>query len=181
MTLGIQPKAGYRGSEKTPERLAHEAPHKAQQQASMERRMSKGIMPATLGQLLRWYAEGWDAEVPTSIHKSDVWRDHGIHAEGGSKLGSLAYRDPFRRYLEDIASQTDEDGWFTLPMHAALERLGRRWPFGARTLFAVAQSGYDWRGVAERLHYADEFMHRYLQQALEDLWTEYREEIVRLV
>ncbi len=146
----------------------------------MERRMSRGVMPDTLGKLLRWYAEGWDAEVPTSIHKSDVWRDYGTSAEGGSKLGTPANSDPFRRYLEDIPSQTDEDGWFTLPMHAALERLGRRWPFGARTLFAVAQCGYDWRGVADRLHYADEFMHRYLTQALEDLWLEYREEIVRL-
>ena len=40
-------------------------------------------MPKALPQLLRWYSDGWDAEVPTALHKSEVWRDHGEQAQGG--------------------------------------------------------------------------------------------------
>ena len=161
-------------------RVALEAPHKRDHERSIEQRMGKGVMPATLPELLRWYSEGWDAEVPTALHKSEVWRDHGINAEGGSRLGSPAHTDPFRRYLEGIPSQTDEDGYYTIPMHAALARLGHRWPLTARTLFAVAQSGYDWRGVAERCHIAEELFYRMLMDALRALWAEYRDQVVRL-
>ena len=84
------------------------------------------------------------------------------------------------RAAVEVPSQSDEDGWYLLPMHAALARLGRRWPLTARVLFAVAQSGYDWRGVGTRLHYADEMMTLWMLQALAQLWAEHRDEVVRL-
>jgi hypothetical protein len=165
---------------KTAARRALETPHKADHEASMERRMGKGIMPKALPELLRWYSEGWDAEVPTALHKSEVWRDHGQHATGGSKLGTPAHSDPFRRYLENEPSEMDADGWYTRPMHAALSRLSRRKPLTARALFAVAQCGYDWRGVADRGHWADEMFEVYICEALRMLWREYADEGLRL-
>lgn len=174
------PKSGYRGAEKPIGRVALEQPHRGDHERSMDARMGKGIMPKSLPDLLRWYSDIWDAEVPTSIHKSEVWRDHGPHAQGGSKLGTPAHTDPFRRYIEGVDAECDQDGWYTRPMHAALSRLGRRWPLTARALFAVAQSGYDWRGVATRLGYADEMFCLYMEMALIRLWNEYREDVVRL-
>lgn len=165
---------------KTAARHALEQPHRFDHERSLERRMEKGAMPKGLPALLRWYSEGWDAEVPVALHKSEVWRDHGIHAEGGSKLGAPAHSDPFRRYLENSDAECDSDGYFVRPMHAALSRLGRRWPLTARSLFAVAQSGYDWRGVAARGHWAEEMFCVYLTRSLEMLWNEYREQVVRL-
>lgn len=174
------PKTGRRGSEKPAGRVALESPYQRDHTASAEARMGKGIMPKSLPALLRWYSDGWDDEVPTALHKSEVWRDHGLHAEGGSKLGAPAHADPFRRYLENTPSETDIDGWFIRPMHAALSRLERRWPLTARALFAVAQSGYDWRGVAERGHWAEEMFEVYIAEALRMLWKEYSDVGLRL-
>ena len=151
--------------------------------------MSKGLMPKGLNGLLRWYAEGWDAEVPTTLHKAETWygRDRDGNGQtwpaeltGGSHLGTSAHTESFRRYIEEAESQCDPDGYYVRPMHAALSRLGRRWPLSASWLFAVAQSGFDWRGVALRLHMADEFAYRNTRDALSDLWTEYRDQVVRL-
>ena len=161
-------------------RKALELPYATDHERSLAARMDKGVMPKGLPGLLRWYSQGWDAEVPTALHKSEVWRDHGIDAQGGSKLGSPAHTDPFRRYLENGSSEVDEDGYYLRPMHAALWRLGRRKPLMARHLFAVAQSGYDWRGVAERRHWTDEEYEVYLAEALRMLWREYADQAVRL-
>ncbi len=161
-------------------RRALEQPHRDEHTASVERRADKGRMPTSLGGFLKWYSDGWDAEVPTSLHKTEVWRDHGIHAEGGSKLGTPAWGDRFRRYMENADSECDQDGYFARPMHAALSRIGRRYPLTARALFAVAQSGYDWKGVATRGGWADELFYLYLVQAFTLLWHEYRDEVVRL-
>jgi hypothetical protein len=181
LTVAQRPKSGQRGDLHKPEgRVALETPHAKAHTVSVERRMGKGIMPKALPGLLRWYAEGWDSEVPTAIHKSEVWRDHGPQAQGGSKLGTPAHSDPFRRYLENMPSEMDADGYYTRPMHAALSRLGRRHPLTARALFAVAQSGYDWRGVAERGHWADEMFEVYIAEALRMLWREYADEGLRL-
>lgn len=151
--------------------------------------MSKGIMPKGLNGLLRWYAEGWDAEVPTTLHKAETWygRDRDGNGQtwpaeltGGSHLGTRAHTESFRRYIEEAESQCDPDGYYVRPMHAALSRLGRRWPLTARALFAVAQSGFDWRGVAERGHWPEEMFCLFAEQALARLWTEYRDQVVRL-
>ena len=170
---------------KTAARAALERPYARENDASTAQAMERGKMPRTLADLLRWYAKGWDIEVPDSIHKAEVWigrPGEGVPAEhtGGSHLGTRAYTDPFRRYVENVPSETDVDGCYVRPMHAALSRMGRRYPLTARVLFAVAQAGYDWRGVAERMHYADEMFSLYLTQALAHLWSEYRSDVVRL-
>lgn len=179
--MTVQPKTGRRDDlGKTPERIALEQPHKADHERSAYQRMDKGIMPKTLPGLLRWYSEGWDMEVPTALHKSEVWRDHGPQAQGGSKLGTLAHTDSFRRYLEGMSSEMDADGYYARPMHAALSRVHRSRPLTARALFAVAQSGYDWRGVAERGHWAEEMFEVYIAEALRLLWREYSDVGLRL-
>lgn len=165
---------------RTPARATIETPYSADHERSLHARMDKGVMPKGLTALLRWYSQGWDMEVPTALHKSEVWRDHGIDAQGGSKLGAPAHSDPFRRYLENMAGEIDVDGYYLRPMHAALSRLGRGDPFMARTLFAVAMCGYDWRGVADRMHYADAFMRVYIEEALRRLWREYADRALRL-
>lgn len=147
--------------------------------------MERGRPPRTFASLMRWYADGWDMEVPDAIHRSEVWMGRsgeGIPAEhvGGSKLGTKAHTDPFRRYLENVPSEIDVDGSYVRPMHAALTRLSRRYPLTGRALFAVAQAGYDWRGVAVRGGWADEMFALYLTQALAQLWAEYRPDVVRL-
>ncbi|MCV5968750.1 hypothetical protein, partial [Lactococcus petauri] len=81
------PKTGKRGElDKPVGRVQLERPHRQEHERSTEARMGKGIMPKSLPLLLRWYATGWDEEVPTALHKSEVWRDHGEHAQGGSRL-----------------------------------------------------------------------------------------------
>ena len=174
------PKHGRRGDEKPAGRVALEQPHKDAHDISLGQRMGKGIMPKTLPGLLHWYATGRDEEVPTALHKSEVWRDHGEHAQGGSRLGTPAHTDSFRRYLEGMSSELDADGYFARPMHAALSRVHRSRPLTARALFAVAQSGYDWRGVAERGHWATEMFEVYITAALMMLWREHSDVGLRL-
>ena len=76
-------------------------PYASEHERSVTQGMDRGTMPRTLPGLMRWYSDGWDAEVPTALHKAEVWRDHGQHAQGGSALGAPAHTDPFRRYLEN--------------------------------------------------------------------------------
>lgn len=73
--MTVQPKSGQRGAiDKPPARVALERPHQREHERSAEQRMGKGIMPKSLPGLLRWYATGWDEEVPTALHRSEVWR-----------------------------------------------------------------------------------------------------------
>jgi hypothetical protein len=173
----------------TPRRSALETPYAKDHERSMENRLAKGRMPKDLRGLLRWYAQEWDMEVPDALHKVEVWygRDREVdgtvwprNLTGGSLLGTHAWHDRFRRYLENMDSEVDEDGYYKRPVHAALARLGRRWPITAQFLFYVAQSGYDWRGVAERVHWAEEPFCVFLEEALRKLWREYAEQKVRL-
>ena len=188
-----QPRSGHRGDlDKPAGRVALETPHRAEHERSAEQRMGKGIMPKSLPGLLRWYSEGWDSEVPTALHKSEVWvgrqeRDrktgekrHPDELVGGSKLGSQAHTDGFRRYLEGMSSEMDADGYYARPMHAALSRVHRSRPLTARALFAVAQSGYDWRGVATRGHWDCEMFEVYITAALMILWREHSDVGLRL-
>lgn len=165
------------------------APYKAGHDTSAAGRMQRARQPETLPGYLRWYAEAWDDEVPTTLHKVEVWASSGeivdgsgdkVSDPGGSKLGTRAWGNQFRRYMENVDSECDADGFYIRPMHAALSRMERRWPLTARSLFAVAQSGYDWRGVAERGHWAEEMFYRFLMDAFAALWKEYRDEVVRL-
>lgn len=184
MIVSPPPKTGNRGAFETRDR-----PHADEHERSLERRSDRGRQPDTLPGYLRWYAEAWDAEVPTKLHKVEVWASSGEIVSGdgvktidpgGSKLGAKAWGNQFRRYMENVDSECDADGFYIRPMHAALSRMERRWPLTARSLFAVAQSGYDWRGVAERGHWAEEMFYRFLMDAFAALWKEYRDEVVRL-
>ena len=173
------PKAGRRGEPYAP---AHEG--------SVSRAMDRGKMPKTLGALLTWYAREWDGEVPTRLHTVEVWNGRQERRDGqpvwpsvlvgGSALGAHAHADGFRRYLENYASELDEDGYFVRPMHAALHRLGTRDFWMARNLFAIAQAGYDWKGVADRGHWVHEMYAVYIAEALRRLWLEYTPQAVRL-
>lgn len=217
-----QPKAGRRGGldHNVAVNAAKGAPYSRAYQASMGGRMEAGRMPQNLNDFLRWYSRGWDAEVPTALHRSDLYEPHRpeedkrgrctcehtgtphrgecchyvdgapIHAAGGfepltremhrSGLGTRAHTDQFRRYTENLASETDDDGYYLRPIHAALSRMSNRWPLSARALWAVAIAGYDWRGVGARGGWADEMFALYLWQAFKLLWHEYRDQVVRL-
>lgn len=169
-------------------RSALETPFSRDHERSMEARLEKGRMPKALPELLRWYSEAWDCEVPTKLHNIEVWygqsTDNGRpvpqELTGGSKLGTHAWSGNFRAYLEDEDNKVDQDGYYRRPTHAALARLGHRKPMMARNLFALAQSGYDWRGVATRGHWDLEMYEVYITEALRKLWVEYAEQKVRL-
>lgn len=160
-------------------RAALERPYQSEHEQRQKERLDEPP-PTRLRDLLAWYAGAWDQEVPIDLHKWEVWRDHGQHAEGGSHLGSPAYADQFRRYLENIDSELDEDGYFMRPVHAALSRMHRRWPLTVQALYMLARSGMDWRALGERLHMADEMACLYVERALAMLHAEYREQVVRL-
>jgi hypothetical protein len=187
------PKAGTRGDLHKPEgRVALEAPYQRDQRASVERKADKGVMPKSIGALLNWYATLWDGEVPERLHVIEVY-----HARqetdprtgekrwpkelvGGSQLGSHGWSDQFRRYMESYASEVDVDGYYLRPCHAALARLATRDHWMARNLFAVAQAGYDWKGVADRAHWVHGMYLVYIEEALRRLWREYEDQALRL-
>jgi hypothetical protein len=158
-------------------RAALETPYSRDHERSLANRMAKGIQPKGLPQLLAWFREVSDGELPVAIHKAGVWRDHGIDAEGGSKLGAPALSDHFRRLTEGSSSQLDEDGCYQFPMRAALDRLARNGkPLTARALYHLALVDGDWRRLADRMSYPDEFMELYIERALFHLWREYATE-----
>lgn len=186
-----QPKSGRRGDIDKPEgRLALEAPHASDHTRSVTRRMDRSRMPKHLGGLLSWFSVEWDSEVPQRLHTVEVWHGRQEYRDGapvwpreqvgGSALGSHAHTDPFRRYMESYAGEQDEDGYYVRPMHAALARLARRDHWMARNLFAVAQAGYDWQGVADRGHWVHGMYQVYIEEALRRLWFEYAEQGLRL-
>ncbi len=164
----------------TERRRSLETPFRHEHERSAEARMNKGIMPKALPELRNWYIQTFNAEVPQNVHKNEVWRDYGEHAEGGSALGSPAYSDPFRRYIENMPSELDMDGYFIRPCHAALSRLGRRKPLIARHLFRLAMSGGDWRRHADNIGWTHEEMELFISEALRLIWREYSEQAVRL-
>lgn len=169
-----------------------QTPFAAEHERSLQGRASRGVMPKDINALLRWYAEAWQAEVPERLHVVEVWfgpqeRDRSTgearwptDAVGGSRLGTPKHADGFRRYLENYASEVDEDGYYLRPVHAALGRLGRRDPWMARCLFALAQSGYRWRAVADSCHWVHEMFLVYIEEALRRLWREHAEHVVRM-
>lgn len=183
--------AGALAARKPAARRALEAPHATEYQQSVARAMDRGRMPKTLGALLDWFAETWQGEVPLRLHTVEVWvgrqeRDKGGEARwpkelvGGSRLGAPTLSDKFRRYMENYASELDEDGYYLRPCHAALGRIARRDVWASLNLFAIAQAGYDWKGVADRGHWVHGMYERYLKDCLVTLWLEYREQAVRL-
>lgn len=156
-----------------------ETPYKDERERSIEARMSKGIQPKGLDQLLGWFCEVISDEVPVALHKAGVWRDHGEDAAGGSKLGTPAWSDPFRRFIEgvDHPSALDSDGYYKWPLRAALSRMDRnRKPLVARMLFQLALMGGDWRRLADKMSYPTEIMELTIERALFLCWREYASE-----
>lgn len=149
------------------------APHQAEHEASVSARMSKGIQPRGLDALVRWFREVIADEAPVAVHKPGVWRDHGTEAEGGSKLGSPAISDAFRRFIEGVPWQTDPDGYYVMPFRAALSRMSRRWPMAARHLYRLALVDGDWRRHADNVAWQREEMELYVESALRMLWREH--------
>lgn len=155
-------------------------------------------MPKALEGLLAWYAGLWDEEVPDRLHTVEVWNGRQAFRTieqdgkrrvvavwpdelvGGSALGSHADTSLFRRYMEGYAAERDADGYYVRPMHAALARLARRDHWMARNLFAVAQAGYDWKGVADRGGWVHGMYRVYIEEALRRLWREFSDVEVRL-
>jgi hypothetical protein len=171
MTLSVQKPAG---------RHALESPYKRESDRSMDRAMSRGVMPKSLDALVAWLMACEASELPTELHKHEVWRDYGEHAEGGSALGAPAYDDGFRRLIENSPSALDADGYYQTPLRAALSRLRRRWPIPANHIDVLLRMKGDWHLLAEQAHLHDQVARIYLAEALRMLWREHSERSVRL-
>ncbi len=175
MTLATLPKG------KTAARIAVETPYRHDNERSVERAMQSGQMPKSMECLVSWFRDVCAQELPVRLHKSGVWRDYGVNAEGGSYIGSPASTDAFRRFMENSPSNVDQDGYYSKPLRAALSRLNRRWPFMARHLYRLALVDGDWRLYARQATvWSDEEMQLYMGEALRRLWREYAIEVVRL-
>lgn len=156
-------------------RQAALTPYARDHERSLESRMGKGTMPRGLDALVTWFRGVCHDEPPVALHRQGVWRDHGQHAEGGSHLGSPAPTDSFRRFIEGVPWQTDEDGYYLHPLRAAFDRMSRRYPIMARHLFRLALVDGDWRRHAEAVAWQYEEMAVYVEEALRRLWREYSE------
>lgn len=177
-------------------------PHARDHAASIERAAAKGAKPRGLGQYLAWFSDRWHAEMPSEIHgatpffgppdRDGVRSDHALWARessmdelvGGSQLGSLNLRDPFRRLMESSPFEVEHgeydghetpDPHYVRPCRAALARLSHRKPTVARTLTALAFADFDWRGVADRRTWETLGVdaETYLEAALYLLWREF--------
>lgn len=173
---------------KTLGRVRLEQPHADDHRLSVER-VARKAAPKGLAPLLHWFLTECANEVPERVHKGGVWRDYvGLtedrRAEGGSVLGTPASAEGFRRYIEGSPFETDPDGRYIRPIHAAIARLCGRGghegqttqlgqaPFMARFLFRLACSGSigiasDSMGIPVQVHAV------YAEQALYRLWRTY--------
>ena len=173
---------------KTTARLTLEQPHLDEHRRSVTVVASKAA-PRGLHQLLVWFLTEWANEVPSRIHKGDVWRDYvrldeDRKAEGGSRLGSPQYAEDFRRYIEGSPFETDMDGRYARPIHAAIARIcGRQghagpteklapYPFMARFLFRLATTG-DVVQACTSMGIPPQVQPVYAEQALYRLWRGY--------
>jgi hypothetical protein len=174
---------------KTTARLNLEQPHLVEHRASIAASMGRGRQPKGPHQLMAWFLEEWQRELPSRTHKAEVWRDYVGFTEdrmgqGGSLLGTPAYAELFRRYIEGSPFETDPDGRYVRPIHAAIARLcGRRGhdgptpkldngPFMARFLFRLAHSG-DLGHSAASMGIPAQVQLIYAEQALYRLWRVY--------
>ena len=173
---------------KSAARLTLEQPHLDEHRRSVSVVASKAA-PRGLPALLAWFLREWAAEVPSRIHKGDVWRDYvrldeDRKAEGGSRLGSPQYAEAFRRYIEGSPFETDMDGRYARPIHAAIARIcGRQghegptsklaqYPFMARFLFRLATTG-DLVQAGTSMGIPVQVLSVYAEQALYRLWRGY--------
>lgn len=174
------------------------SPHRDEHDKSLERRMSGGVMPKGLQPLLEWFLRTWAEEVPVRLHTSGQERQRPGHIVrgnleviddpgGGDRTGAPRIADEWRRYVENSDKETDVDGSFVRPMHAALTMLAGRsrdgsYPFMARFLTAVALANGDFEFVCRNYGIRREISSVYTEEALRRLWIRYdtrvRERIV---
>ncbi len=159
---------------------ALDSPYLVEYEASRGALFVDGRPPRNLAAAIAWFREQCHNEVPTTLHKSGVWRDYGTNAEGGSALGSPALSEPFRRLLENSASELDQDGFYVRPLRAALSRMSRRHPLTARHLYRLALVDGDWKRHAANEGFHDEEMQVYLERALFLLWRDFSREAQRI-
>lgn len=150
--------------------------------------------------LLAWFLREYREEMPDELHSSGVWRDrtntdeadHGIHAVGGSLLGSPRTAEGFRRLTEESPFTTevaeyeghkDTHNHYAFPLRAALARLGGRgkatdeYPFMAYALLTTARLDGDWDRALSSLGVNPGAVRRfYIEIALRLLWNKYEPE-----
>jgi len=168
------------------------APYTADHAASVARVAEAGQRPRGFGPLLSWFSRTWAAELPDRLHSRGVWRDRltrseadaGDQAVGGSLLGSPNLADPFRRILENSPFETEAavldnresmERHYVRPCHAAVARIGHRYPLAARWLAALAFADFGWQDLATRRGWSHEEARFYLERILELLWSEFEE------
>lgn len=165
-------------------------PHADAHEDSIRRQMKNaGVMPRGLQALLRWFLAEWADEVPMRLHgagqermppgsivRSDltVVKDPG----GPDRTGAPRHSDEWRRYVENSDRETNADGSYVRPMHAALSMLAGRsrdgaYPFMARYLMSVAFANGDWEHVAARQGVPAAVAVVYTEEALRRLWVRY--------
>lgn len=169
--------------------LERERPYAAAHESSVRRRM------APPRDLLRWFLEGFRAELPEQMHQHDVWRDRrkpgdpeAYQPVGGSLLGSPREAEPFRAFIEsepfalevaEFEGHKDTHPNYARPMRAAMARLAGRgsdtdpYPFMARALYRTALRDGDWDGACASLGIIEPVRRFYIEAALHRLWTRY--------
>jgi hypothetical protein len=176
---------------KADRRAAMLSPYAAESQDSVERAMLRGVQPKGLDALVAWFREACHGEAPTALHKGGTWNGRQEYARrtgepiwpaeqtGGSLMGSPATTSAFDAFISnavDHPSATDDEGFYRLPLRAALARMGRgRYALTARYLYQLALMDGDVRRWAEQMCYPDEIASLYLERALDKLWREYRD------
>jgi hypothetical protein len=169
-------------------RQSLEQPHLERHRSSIEA-VAQRAAPRGLHRLMVWFLGEWQAEVPSRLHKSGTWHDFVALTEerssvGGSLLGTPQSAEGFRRYIEGSPFETDPDGRYVRPIHAAIGRLcGRQGhegethklqpaPFMARFLFRLAMTG-DLVQAGTSMGIPPQVQPIYGEQALYRLWKAY--------
>lgn len=168
-----------------------ERPYRRAHDASVRR---KAAPPRDL---LRWFMDGFRAEMPETMHTPGVWRDGRHRGDpdvyspvGGSVLGAPRTAEPFRTFIEDdpyaveraeYEGHEDHVPHYVRPMRAALARLAGRgkddepYPFMARSLYRTALRDGDWDGACASLGITEPVRRFWIDAALHRLWSRYDE------
>jgi hypothetical protein len=182
----------------TPSRVALTNPYLLANERSRSKEEER---PEDLNGFLVWYIVQSAAEAPTKLHVAATWRsweperlvededdeedpEEQVRAsyptEGGSRLGSPAWSDPWRRYLENSPSETDKDGYYVRPLAAAFDRLikgGGRYPprkEWADWLLRLRFFGFDLDKLASAMGWPLWQARTYVETALRSLWSCWR-------
>ena len=130
-------------------RAALASPYLNAHDRSVVRGMRRGAPPRGLPSLMRWYIAQWDYEVPDRLHVRGTWHD----AEAASALGAPQDCPTWTAYLYGSDMALDKDGYYCLPLHAALCEMTRSAGVGAweaTYLLQLAFGSFDWQAVGAR-------------------------------